>query len=253
MARKQYGTTWWGKQWLNALSGIDYSNRLPRGKTYANKGAAYDIQIKKNTITAKVRGSQRTPYRVKLAIPIFSGSEQNKILRMVTDNPLLLSQLMNRELPAGLQKKCDQQKIRIFPRSWQDLNGSCSCPDWAVPCKHMAAVLYLVANEIDKNPFLVFDLHDFDLIKGLETIGYTIGAEQEEAVKSLDSITQEYNYEEEEFEWNALVYDALDFSQVPNCKENLMSIFSDQTVFYPQGKFKAHITKIISFYCSFGC
>lgn len=246
MARKQYGTTWWGKQWLNALSGIDYSNRLPRGKTYANKGMAYDIQIKKNTITAKVRGSSRTPYRVKLAIPIFSSSEQNKIIQMVTDNPLLLSQLMNRELPAGLYKECILKNIKIFPRSWRDLNGSCSCPDHAVPCKHMAAVLYLMANEIDKNPFLVFDLHDFDLVKGLENIGYTIGAEQEAAVKPLDAILQEYNYEEEVFEWNELIYNALDFTKVPNCKENLMSIFSDQTVFYPHGKFKDILEKSYS-------
>ena len=239
MARKEYGTTWWGKQWLNALSGIDNANRLPRGKTYANRGAAYDIEIDGNTVTAKVVGTERTPYQVKLSIPVFTDSEQSQILQMVTDNPFLLSQLMNRELPAGLHRKCDAQNIRIFPRSWQDLNGSCTCPDFAVPCKHIAAVLYMIANEIDKNPFLVFDLHGFGLIQGLVSTGYTIGAEQEAAVKSLDQITQEYNYEEEEFKWNELVYNALDFSKIPDCSDNLMSIFSDQTVFYPQGNFKA--------------
>ena len=238
MARKQYGTTWWGKQWLNALTGIDHANRLPRGKTYANRGAAYDIEIDANKITAKVVGTQRTPYQVKLSIPVFTESEQSQILQMVTDNPFLLSQLMNRELPAGLHRKCDVKNIRIFPRSWQDLNGSCTCPDFAVPCKHIAAVLYMITNEIDKNPFLIFDLHNFGLIQGLEEIGYSIGAEQEAAVKSFSAITQEYNYEEEEFEWDQLAYETLDFSKIPNCQDNLLSIFSDQTLFYPQGNFK---------------
>ena len=243
MARQQYGTTWWGKQWLNALSGIDHANRLPRGKTYANRGAAYDIEINGNKITAKVVGTQRTPYQVKLSIPVFTNSEKSQILQMVTDNPFLLSQLMNRELPAGLHRRCDVKNIRIFPRSWSDLNGSCTCPDSAVPCKHIAAVLYMVTNEIDKNPFLVFDLHDFGLIQGLENIGYAIDSGQEGAVKSFDAITQEYNYEEEYFEWNELVYEKLDFSKIPDCQENLLSIFSDQTVFYPQGNFKILLEK----------
>lgn len=72
--RKTYGNTWWGKQWLNALNNIDYSNRLPRGRTYANKGRAHDIEINGNQITAKVSGSRPRPYRVDFKIPLFSAS-----------------------------------------------------------------------------------------------------------------------------------------------------------------------------------
>lgn len=177
MARKQYGTTWWGQQWLNALGNIDYSNRLPRGRSYANKGAARDIEINGNRITAKVQGSRPSPYKVNISIPVFTGGERAKILGIITENPLLLSQLLNRELPSGLNEALLKEDIRIFPRAWKDLDGGCSCPDWAVPCKHMASVLYLVANEIDKNPFLVFQLKDFDIIKGLEGIGFSISDE----------------------------------------------------------------------------
>ena len=96
--RKKYGTTWWGKQWLNALTNIDYSNRLPRGKTYANKGLAYDIEIENNRITAKVKGSSYKPYKVNFTIPAFTSNEKAKIIQIVTSNPLYLSKLLNREL-----------------------------------------------------------------------------------------------------------------------------------------------------------
>ena len=74
--RKNYGNTWWGKQWLNSLTNIDYSNRLPRGKTYANKGLAYDIVVNNNRITAKVKGTRPTPYKVQFTVPKFSAKEK---------------------------------------------------------------------------------------------------------------------------------------------------------------------------------
>lgn len=243
MAHKQYGTTWWGQQWLNALSGIDYSNRLPRGRTYANKGAAYDIEISGNKITAKVKGSRPRPYKVNISMPVFTGKERLELLGLITDNPLILSQLLNRELPSTLHDACSKKGIRIFPRSWNDLNGGCSCPDWAVPCKHMAAVLYLVANEIDKNPFLVFDLHDFDIIKGLEGIGYTVAEEQEAVIPHFKNLTENWDSAEVDFEWDAMAYQALDFTKIPACRENLMTILTDQPVFFPQGKFKPLLDK----------
>jgi SNF2 family DNA or RNA helicase/uncharacterized Zn finger protein len=247
MARKQYGTTWWGQQWLNALNDIDYSNRLPRGRSYANKGAARDIQINDNKITAKVQGSRRSPYKVNISIPVFTGGERAKILGIITENPLLLSQLLNRELPSGLNQALLQEGIRIFPRAWKDVNGGCSCPDWAVPCKHMASVLYLVANEIDKNPFLVFQLKGFDIIKGLEGIGFSVSEEQEAAITTFDKLIATPSEEEIIPEWDELTYQELDFSIIPDCRENLMTILSDRPVFYPEGAFKPLLARSYNF------
>lgn len=247
MARKQYGTTWWGQQWLNALNDIDYSNRLPRGRTYANKGAARDIEIRSNKITAKVQGSRRSPYKVNISIPVFTGSERVKVLGIITENPLLLSQLLNRELPSGLNEALLKKGIQIFPNAWKDLDGGCSCPDWAVPCKHMASVLYLVANEIDKNPFLVFQLKDFDIIKGLEGIGFSVSDEQEAAITSFKQLTEIPKEEVEPHEWNELIYQQLDFSTIPDCRENLMTILSNRPVFYPEGAFKPLLSRSYNF------
>ncbi len=236
--RKSYGNTWWGKQWLNALNNIDYSNRLPRGRTYANKGLAKDIEINENKISSKVQGSRRTPYKVNFSIPAFSASDKAKIIQIVTSNPLFLSKLLNRELPKELMQKCSQAGVQLFPRSWDDIGGGCSCPDWAVPCKHMAAVLYLVANEIDKNPFMVFQLHQFDLFKGLEGIGYTVAGQEEISILKINDLKQAFSLEAEDYTWDEEIYQQLDFSNIPDCRENLLTILSEKPVFYPNGDFK---------------
>ena len=83
MARNSYGNTWWGEQWLNSLTKIDNSNRLPRGKTYANKGSVKNIEIATNSIAAKVQGSAPRPYKITIGVPLFSEAEQKKVLRII--------------------------------------------------------------------------------------------------------------------------------------------------------------------------
>ena len=167
----KYGVTWWGGQWLNALSDIDFSNRIPRGRSYANKGAVKELSIRRNTIRANVQGTRRTPYQVTLKVPAFSAGEKKTLLQEIMDNPLLLSRLLNRELPRNLHEIANSHHIRIFPGRWDDLDMHCSCPDWAVPCKHLAAVINVMADAIDRNPFLIFKLHTFDIIDELKKRG----------------------------------------------------------------------------------
>ncbi len=242
--RKTYGNTWWGKQWLKALTHIDYSNRLPRGRTYANKGMVQEISIEGNKITAKVRGSRPKPYTVYISVSPFMANEKAKIISMVTDNPAYLSQLLNRRLPTELNAMCKRESIDVFPSEWDDLEGGCSCPDWAVPCKHMASVLYLIANEIDKNPFLVFQLHDFDLFKGLEGVGYSAGGQADVQILQLADLQQPFVFNEENFEWQQDTYSELDFSLLPDCREQLLTLLSSHGVFYPNGNFREILKKV---------
>ncbi len=243
--RKTYGKTWWGKQWLNALNDIDYSNRLPRGRTYANKGMAYDITINGNQITAKVRGSRPRPYQVGFKIPLFSANAKAKIIEIVTGNPLFLSQLLNRALPQELKENCQRAGVHLFPKSWNDITGGCSCPDWAVPCKHMAAVLYLVANEIDKNPFLVFELHGFDLFKGLEGIGYTASGQKGVSILAADMLWEKYEPSNvSKLSDTAQLIDQLDFSEITDTREGLLTLLTDNPVFFPHGDFKKVLAQV---------
>lgn len=236
--RKTYGVTWWGQQWLQALADIDYSNRLPRGKTYANKGLAHDLALQGNTITAKVTGSQPKPYRVAISVPSFEKETRERLLRIVTGNPLFLSKLLNRELPPELNEACLAEGVHIFPRRWDDLKGSCSCPDWAVPCKHMAAVLFLVANEIDKNPFVVFDLHQFDLVAALQESGFAEAAGESVPIARLAGLQQNLVAESAAFSFDEERFAALDFSILPDCRDNLLRLLSEKPVFFPEGDFK---------------
>lgn len=237
--RKTYGNTWWGKQWLNALNNIDYSNRLPRGKSYANRGFVKEIQIEGHRIFATVAGSRPRPYKVDFSIPTFSPNEKAAIIETVTANPLHLSRLLNRQLPIELKELLLRKNILLFPNSWRDMRGGCSCPDSAVPCKHMAAVLYLIANEIDKNPFLVFQLHDFDLFEGLKGIGYAEQGQTEIQIPSVEGLWEEYKFGESSYKWSSETYAELDFSKMPNSREDLLKLLSEEVVFHPRGNFKA--------------
>ncbi len=172
MATK-YGKTWWGEQWLGALKNIDYSNRLPRGASYARNGMVQEIHFNGNVINAKVQGSQRTPYKETIKLPEFTEKEVDALIEMIQQQPVVLSKLFNRQLDESLAQMAAKAGMPLFPKQWKDLKMECSCPDWAVPCKHLAAVIYKTSMEIDNNPFLVFSLHGVDLMKELEKRGIT--------------------------------------------------------------------------------
>ncbi|MBD0287092.1 MAG: SWIM zinc finger family protein, partial [Flavisolibacter sp.] len=164
MATNKYGQTWWGQQWLKSLDNIDWDNRLPRGRTYANKGAVKEVKIVGDIITAKVQGSRPIPYKITIVVPPFDATDKGQLVKRISENPVLISKLLNRELDPQILTIAEGLGIRVFPKQWSDFDMDCSCPDWAVPCKHLAAVIYKVCSEIDNNPFLVFQLHGFDLV-----------------------------------------------------------------------------------------
>jgi uncharacterized Zn finger protein/superfamily II DNA or RNA helicase len=238
--RKKYGTTWWGQQWLNALNQIDYSNRLPRGRTYANKGAVVSINMEGNQILAEVEGSRPYPYQIALTIPRFSRSQKASIIEAITSNPLFISQLLNRQLPQDVHTACQELGVHLFPRTWRDIDGNCSCPDWAVPCKHLAAVLYIVANEIDKNLFLIFNLHGFDLLQGLDEAGvFEASPPLEIRIPNWKDQVQALALPMASSEiWSEEIFSEIDFTRIPDCRDQLLRILGPHTVFFPQGDFE---------------
>ena len=117
-----------GKQWLNSFNDIDNSNRLPRGKSYARKGRAHSIAIDGNTVTAKVDGSARRPYRVSVSVTSFTKQEKEAIVKAITDNPLFLSQLLARELPPRVHEVLIRQRIDLFSRQLARHGGEVQLP-----------------------------------------------------------------------------------------------------------------------------
>ena len=98
MTSKEITKTWWGEKWLNALKGVYYTNRIGRGKTYANTGRVYDILINDNLALAKVRGNYQSYYNVSVEFKHFTQSEKNTIIKTVYENPKITSVLLNRKL-----------------------------------------------------------------------------------------------------------------------------------------------------------
>ncbi len=158
--RRTFGKTWWGNAWVEAMERIDYfTNRLPRGRRYANNGNVWSIEIKDGDVFAKVKGSRPTPYNIRINLKKFNKTQTDKIKNLISSNPAIGAELSLGRLPEHLLDILNGQRIHILPQRWDDIDATCSCPDWANPCKHLAAVYYIIANEIDKNPFLLFNLH----------------------------------------------------------------------------------------------
>ncbi|MCU0446575.1 MAG: DEAD/DEAH box helicase [Microscillaceae bacterium] len=239
-----YGNTWWGKKWLQSLQNIDDSNRLPRGRTYANNGSVKEILIEGNQINAKVKGSQPRPYKQVIDFQKFSKEEKDLIINLVSENPFYLSKLLSRDLPEDLFDELASNQIKIFPKNWQDLRAKCSCPDWAVPCKHLAAVLYITANEIDKNPFLIFQTKGLDIIAELQKRGFAESGQIKSATPKLSDLLLK-ELPAKKYEFSPEIYEKIDFSPIQPARETLLKLVDNSPVFYPQKDFKLILEKAL--------
>lgn len=234
MAQK-FGLTWWGERWLQSLSRIDFSNRLPRGATYARQGAVTSIQIDDNMVLAKVQGSSPRPYSVKITIPKFSRSEVDRLIDEVQANPTLLAQLFNRELNPQIMEIAERLGLLIFPKSWKDFGMDCSCPDWAVPCKHLAAVIYMMSREIDNNPFLIFELHGVDFERELQSRGVAVDTKTVLEPAEWSSCFAECK--QKKISSEPMAFQRIDFSCLRDIAEPLANLLAPNPPFYAKSGF----------------
>jgi len=207
----QFGKTWWGEHWLRSLENVDYDNRLPRGASYARNGYVKEVKIKENMINAKVAGSRPSPYKVNLIVPPFFDDQVEQLMTKIIERPALISKLLNRDLDPEILTIAEEVGLKVFPKQWTDFKMQCSCPDWAVPCKHLAAVIYMVSREIDNNPFLVFEIHKVNLLDELKKRGIFIADQKKTEIPLLRNLLKtnkviNINYDSER------VYDRIDFS-----------------------------------------
>ena len=155
--RRTFGNTWWGRAWVDALeqrAKLD-PNRLPRGRTYARKDTVLGLSIGAGELAARVRGSRPQPYKVTIKMRVFTEAEWDSLLGVIGTRLGHAAALLDGELPAALTEQAREAGVDLLPGPG-DLRPRCSCPDSANPCKHVAAVYYLVADEVDKDPFVLF-------------------------------------------------------------------------------------------------
>jgi uncharacterized Zn finger protein len=237
MAR-DFGKTWWGNEWLRSLTNIDYANRIPRGARYARNGSVKKIVINDNVIEAKVQGSRRTPYSVTIKVDKFSAKETEALMDGILAHPAIVAELLNRKLSPAVNDIAKESSLKVFPTSWRDLSMDCSCPDWAVPCKHIAAVIYMVGQEIDNNPFLVFKLHGVDIIGELAKRGIAIDAGKMSAVpdeREAFGLVPLLDKTDKKDSPKCLPH--FDFSKIANLGEAILKLLPASPAFYADGDF----------------
>jgi len=155
---KRFGQTWWASKWLAALERLVDTARLARGRSYARSGQVLNIDISPGRVDARVQGSQVRPYRVKIEIRPLSDAEWEKVADAMAAQAIFAAKLLAGEMPQDIEEAFAQAGVGLFPTKKGDLTTECSCPDWSNPCKHIAAVYYLLGEQFDADPFLIFQL-----------------------------------------------------------------------------------------------
>lgn len=150
--------SWWGKAWNQNLEKYaDYSNRIGRGRSYLRAGAVLDLVMEGGKVTALVQGSRSQPYIVKVQIDPIPSQRYDRVLELCSNSIESMEALLAGEFPKEIQDSFTAVDIGLFPTP-KEIHFDCSCPDWAVMCKHVAAVLYGIGSRLDTDPLLFFSM-----------------------------------------------------------------------------------------------
>lgn len=153
--RGAIGENWWSRRFLEVLESFALGSRLTRGKNYARRGQVLSVEVAPGVVTASVQGSRRTPYQVSIGLPTFSELVWAKVEVTLAEQAIHSARLLAGEMPHDLEEVFLAAGAPLFPQRAKDLALSCSCPDWEVPCKHLTATFYLLAESFDDDPFAI--------------------------------------------------------------------------------------------------
>lgn len=156
--RGQVARTWWSQRFLAVLESIGVGGRLSRGRSYARAGQIIALEVDAGGALAQVQGSRQTPYRVRIGIPAFGKTEWAAVAAALAADASYTAALLNGEMPRDIESVFGGVGLALFPASTRDLAMDCSCPDHVVPCKHLAAVFYVLAERFDADPFDILAL-----------------------------------------------------------------------------------------------
>ncbi len=174
--------TWWGVAWCENLEKYaDYESRLDRGKRYVRTGAVIDLKIQKGKIQARVQGRRKTPYKIEIRISPLSERRCQRIISRCSGKIENLEALVKGDFPENL-KELFLEDGGLFP-SPSEISFSCSCPDWALMCKHVAASLYGIGVRLDENPLLFFELRGLDAGRFIDV---TLASKVESMLANVD-------------------------------------------------------------------
>lgn len=156
--RGKFGATWWAGRWLAALEQLVDGGRLSRGRSYARSGQVTRLDVGPEGVSADVQGSRPYPYEVAIEFTRLSDAEWDAVIDAMAGQAIFAARLLSGEMPEQIEDAFRAAGVSLFPARSGDLQSDCTCPDWANPCKHVAAVFYLLGERFDDDPFLIFVL-----------------------------------------------------------------------------------------------
>ena len=230
MVRQAYVKTWWGRTWLEALRHTNFSSRLPQGRSYAKEGAVRKIIIKNGHVVAHVQGWRKPTYNITLTLEPFTSEDRDATQQLIAETPTFAVELSLGRLPELLPKVMQEQDLHLFPASWQELRADCSCPDWANPCKHLVAVYLTLAHEINKDPYILFEMRGINRQDLMGTEGFGKVATVEGRFVPVTDI-EVVPREDVDFTLAELV-------DRPSELQSVFSMLSDSPLFYRHENFK---------------
>jgi uncharacterized Zn finger protein len=169
--RGQIGQHWWSARFIDGLESTGAGGRLARGKRYARAGQVIELRVEAGSAVALVQGSRPRPYRVRIGLTAFGKSEWARVEQALADDAWYAAKLLAGEMPPDIEDAFAAAGLALFPTGVRDLALDCSCPDYEVPCKHLAATLYLLAESFDDDPFAVLALRGRSRDELLDNIG----------------------------------------------------------------------------------
>lgn len=165
-----FAERWWARRWIEVLELLGLANRLERGRRYARAGRVLRLELKPGRVDAQVQGSRYDAYHVAFRVKKLPRAQWDAAIEALASQALFAAKLLGGEMPPNIEDVFQSLGLSLFPTHRRDLRTECSCPDAANPCKHVAAVHYVLAEQLDQDPFLLFRLRGRDRETILEAL-----------------------------------------------------------------------------------
>jgi uncharacterized Zn finger protein len=153
--RGAIGDTWWSQRFVAALEALGNPSRLHRGKSYARSGQVLELHLLPGLVSARVQGSRPRPYEVRIHLPTLTASQWTAVDEALASKALYAASLLAGEMPREIEDVFREVGQPLFPSKPSEIVTECSCPDYANPCKHVAATYYILAERFDEDPFSI--------------------------------------------------------------------------------------------------
>ena len=167
-SRTGSGRSWWTKEWSRRIEAMGLKGRLGRGKSYALSGQVVSMEIEGSRVIAKVQGTRENPYEVTVDFRTPEAAARERLVKAIRSEPMLVARLLADDLPTEMELLFRAEGYDLFPGGKlgpcrYDMTTKCSCPDYANPCKHAAAALLILGEEITRRPMTLLELRGISM------------------------------------------------------------------------------------------